>query len=93
MSYKLCNVCEHSGVVHQMKEETIQRWIPGTQPEVIKYTCPFCGNVRGKIDTHGETITEAERAALCQNILGLTADLVELGSGIIAPHESTFAAV
>ena len=93
MSYKLCNACEHSGVVHQMKEEYLQTWIAGTQPDVIKYTCPFCGKVEGKIDTHGDSIEEAARVNLCANILGLPADLVEVGGGIIAPHASTYGAV
>lgn len=92
MSYKLCTVCNHSGVVHQMKEDYLQTWIPGTQVEVIKYTCPYCGKVEGRINTHGVAITPAEKTDLCANVLGLAENLVEIGSTMV-PSSSTFGAL
>ena len=93
MSYKLCTACNHSGVVHQMKEEYLQTWVPGSKTEVIKYTCPFCGKVEGKINTHGEPITDSQKNLLCSTLLELDSSLVEVGGGTIAPSRSIFPAV
>ena len=60
MSTKLCQSCEGTGVLPLMNGVIIQEFISGTQSEVIKYTCPYCGKIQTQVNTHGMVVSQAE---------------------------------
>ena len=60
---RLCPACKGTGTHPQLARETILNFVTGTNPEVLKYTCPYCGYAEGVIDSHGDTITSADVAS------------------------------
>lgn len=52
MAAKICQVCESRGGLPHMKESSHQKFIAGTQPEVIVWVCPICGYSETETNTY-----------------------------------------
>ena len=62
MSETICTRCKGGhGSVPTMKETRIQNFKNGaSQPEIVRFDCPYCGYGNGTINTHKEPITAGE---------------------------------
>ena len=83
---RLCPACKGTGVHPQLKKDVLQVSVPGVDPEVVKYTCPYCGYAEGVIDTRGATITEVEEATL-KSMLGMVAK-IDVGRKNTSPEQN-----
>jgi len=69
---RICDACtKTSGRFSTVATSVVQKHIPGTQIEVLKFACGDCGNVWHEIAVHDEPITEAEFDALALSFTNL----------------------
>ena len=71
MSRMICEQCQGGhGTIPVLRKNVEQVFKSGaSQPEVIKYTCPFCGWKEGSINTHGELMSAAEKTTILNTLL------------------------